>query len=234
MNNKNEIANNDVMNCTPNKADELFNRLEQYAISHNELNLDVACLICEIEDTKAYISRGFDSFADFGERMFNKGATQMKVYRRVAEKFGSKLKTGEYVIVDRDRVKRYGINALNEIQKIMEAKKCTLLELEESDIVSPTMSVRELKTAVKLAKGIEVKDDTKDEPKDNTPSENTPSEDSIETIQKVEIDKLNSKLDTTKDSLTKLVELCIDKNVSDAEFRKEAKRILSHLEKTFK
>lgn len=133
---------------TAEEARELFDRLSGL----KEINLDVACIICEIEDSRLYTDRGFDSFEDFVKAYFNKGTTQMKIYRRVCEVFGERSENGSYFIPNKEHIAKYGINALNEIQKLMSCKGVSLAELERDNIVSPYMTVCELKQAVKRAK----------------------------------------------------------------------------------
>lgn len=226
---KNEIEVSEKMLCTAEESQALFEKLGDMAIKSNSLNLDVACLICEIEDTRAYVEQGYNSFEDFGERYFNKKLTQMKVFRIVCGAFGSKRKDGKYVIVDKAHVAQYGINALNEIQKLMKARECTLAELEDADIVNPNMSVRELKEAVKLQKLGEDGYKKAVEDKEAREVEKAKRTESIETTLKKANDEKSVIIDEYVDVLRKMSGVLADTKITDKDARKQVLEMVNHL-----
>lgn len=230
-NKKDEIEVAEKMLCTVEESQALFEKLGDMAIKGNSLNLDIACVICEIEDSRAYVEQGYNSFEDFGERYFNKKLTQMKVFRIVCSTFGAKKKDGSYCIPNKSHVAQYGINALNEIQKLMKARECTLAELEDADIVNPTMSVRDLKEAVKLQKlGVDgyQKAIEEKQAREAEKAREVEKAETIETTLKKANDEKSVVIDEYVDTLRKIFKVLSDNNVTDKDARKQVLEMVNH------
>lgn len=237
---KNEVV---TINMTNDEADNLEKTIEnkfyEVALVGRQYSIDIALLVTEACEKKLHVLRGHEDNAAGMKAYLNEHFgikdTQRKVYAIVAHNFAKKQEDGSYLLVSPE-LRDYGVGNLEQINKLPQFDEvdrndgnAIMSKLAELGINSDT-TVSQLKAL----RGIEDKA-TKKETKENVSRETSPeSEDNITTQLKADNDKKTVQLEDIRTILADLYTKCLDKKMSDKDFRELAKTQLHKVENMYK
>ncbi len=240
-NNNTEVA---TIKVSEEYASKLIDEVRQlqYEVEsvakHNAILISLK--VCEALEQKVHWLKGFEDNTKgqcaFLERYFSYedkkwGDTQRKMANIIAHNFGRRIQgSTEYEVVS-PNVLLYAEANLWEISKFEDFDKDHFDDFVASKGITPQTSkarIKEMRTAIE-----QKEEPKKEEPKKEEPKKEEPIDDTL-TILKAENDKLHSKVDSVKEEIAKLYQLCLDKKIDDKKYRDESKKILAYLEKTYK
>lgn len=148
-----------------------------------------------IYETGTYKAMGCDSIADYASKQFDIQKTSTYNFIAIVDRFGKRDENGHVMDCFDDKYKDFSSSKLSLISELTE------VEIEELGIV-PTMSVREIKKAVKeyLESGLPVDEDAEESVEDEDAEESVEDEDIPEIVSNVlitckGIEDYNSKID---------------------------------------
>lgn len=211
--------------------DEVINTANKNAVL-------ISLTVCEALEQKVHWLKGYEDNTKgqckFLEDYFSYddkkwGDTQRKMANLIAHNFGRRLPDSTAYEVVSPNVLLYGEANLWEISKFADFDKDNFDKFVEEKGITPQTSKAKIK---EMRMALENKEEPKDIPKEEPKEE--PKEDNTLTTLKAENDSLHAKVDSVREDIAKLYQLALNKDVNDKKFRDEAKKILAHLEKSYK
>ena len=225
-------------------ADKLINDVldlqEEVLNVANKNAVLISLKVCEALEQKVHWLKGFEDNTKgqcaFLEQYFSYddkkwGDTQRKMANIIAHNFGRRVEGSTAYEVVSPNVLLYGESNLWEISKFADFDKDNFDKFVEDKGITPQTSKAKLK---EMRMALEQKEEPKkDDTKKEEPNKEETTVDETLTSLKAENDSLHAKVENVKDDIAKLYQLALDKKVDDKKFRDEAKKVLSHLEKTY-
>lgn len=208
-------------------------RIESIFMTARRSTVDICECIADMATSHGYSLLGYASIEEYAQEKYDIKTTQCRLATRICGRFANKV--GDHWVIP-DELKAYGSEKLDLIQKFPSLPETghvdtqLAIDLLESLEITPTTTTATIKTALKVAKGLPVNEEKKNESKDTTPK----SKDTIETTLKKANDEKDAKINSLREEIRHIYQSALDKTVTDKDFRQIALERLATIDKLLK